>query len=316
VKRVVALVGAVAMIAAALAIRARLDDDGDGGSSSSGGRATIACVTELEAACRAALDGTEVSLRVEDAGRTASALAAGSADIDGWVTFAPWPEVANAKATTTVMEQGTPMASTALSIAVVGERTAALTTACGGTAGWRCLGDLAGTAWSQVSGGRPEWGPIRVGLPPPTEGLGLLLYGNAVSGFFGSAAIATNDFGADDAFRPWQNRIRSSFSSGAFAAFIQQFPAALSAVGVTDAALTTGSGTRRDQITVLTPTPPANANVVVAATSATRRGGRVRDVAQSRRLSTALNAAGYGPARPVEESGLPPAGVLLALSGL
>src|SRR5687768_4349373 len=77
------------MVGVAILVRSNVDDD-DSGEGSSSGPTTIACITELAAQCSALRD---VTVRVEDAATTAKAIAAGGADIDGWVTFDPWPAI-------------------------------------------------------------------------------------------------------------------------------------------------------------------------------------------------------------------------------
>src|SRR4051794_5864948 len=109
------------MVGVSIVIRSAIDDDG--GSASPSGPVTIACVPELESACRALPD---VTVKVEDAATTAKALAAGKAAIDGWVTFDPWPTMAALLAQHDVVQKVTPLASSELVIAMVAERATAL----------------------------------------------------------------------------------------------------------------------------------------------------------------------------------------------
>src|SRR5690242_8917414 len=115
------------MISASLFIRGRIDDNGSDTSTPSGGVTKLACVTELAS--------DKVSITVEDAGATLTKLD----QYDGWLTFDPWPAMA------ALQQQRTPvnpiaLASSTLQIAVVNDRATALTTACGGSITWKCLG--------------------------------------------------------------------------------------------------------------------------------------------------------------------------------
>jgi hypothetical protein len=297
-KRMLALMGAVVMIAVAVVIRSSLDGDGTPGPSSSG-PLTIACVTELEVQCRAL---PNVNVRIEDAATTARALADGKADIDGWVTFDPWPEIVDALAPGgDAVGDSTRIARSALVIATVKERQDVF-----GCTSWRCLGEAIGQPWTAV-GGKQEWGTVKVALPPPTTGLGLLMLGNAVSGFFGRSDIATNDFDTDPDFAVWRANVTVSVARAAFTTVVQQFPAAFSYVAVTDVERRTAV---RGDIGTLTPQPAASADVVVAPVD----GGRVAGIRGD--LQKRLRDAGWSTDGLNEATGLPNAGVLLALSGL
>jgi hypothetical protein len=297
VKRFVAITTSVVMICIAIVIRSNVIDD-SGSPSTPSGPLTIACVTELEAQCRAL---SNVTVRVEDASVTARALAAGTAGIDGWVTFDPWPEITDLLAQRDAVGDSIRIVRSPLTIATVQEREVAF-----GCRSWRCIGDASGQPWTD-HGGRPEWGTVKVGLPPSTSGTGLLLFGNAVSGFFGRADIATNDFTVDPDFPVWRAKLSSAFTPAPFTRFLQQFPAAFSFVGVTDAERSTAV---RAGVGALVPDPAAFAVVVLAPVN----GGRVSGLTGD--LRKKLAAVGWSIDAVDQPSGLPNAGVLLALSGL
>ena len=244
-----------------------------------------------------------MTVRVEDASVTAKAIAAGTAHIDGWVTFDPWPEIANELSQAQVTGETKRIAASPLVIAMVGERAAALAPTCGGgTITWKCLGEAIGKPWTAV-GGKAEWGTVKAGIPPVKSGLGLILLGNAASGYFGSTDFATNDLDGD--FRIWRANLTATPAS--FSEFVLKFPAAFSAVGTTNREVTSGKGSR--DVISITPNPPAFAVVVLAKVD----NRRALDLADD--LSGPLEQAGWGPL-PADQSGLPAAGVLLALSGL
>jgi len=298
VKRTLAIAGAVLMIVVAIIIRSAIDSDSSSSTDSSTG--TIACITELADACNAL---TGVTVRVEDASVTAKAIAKGTANIDAWVTLDPWPEIANQLAKRAVADAGNRIARTDLLIAIVGERAAPLATTCGGTINWRCLGDAIGRPWTDI-GGQAEWGTVKAGVPSTTTAEGLIFLGHASSGYFGTENFATNDF--DDAFLVWKSKVTATPAS--FTTFIQQFPAAFSAVGATKVDITAGTGTR--PVTSIDAAPSADAVVVIAPVG----GHKVPSATNA--LKDRLRSAGWSTDNLASPSGLPSAGVLLALSGL
>lgn len=297
-KRLFALLAAIGMVAVAVVIRSNLDDDDSGGGSSSG-PTTIACVTELEAQCRALAN---VTVRVEDAATTAEAIAAGDAELGGWVTLDPWPEIVDLLAKRDAVGDSTRIARSQLVIATVQERQDKFPCA----PNWRCIGDAIGQPWDSF-GGDAQWGDIKVGLPRLTSGAGLLMFGNAVSGFAGKADIATNDFELDPEFPVWRGKVTGSVANAPFTTFVQQFPAAFSFVGVIGAELSSSS---RAGVGTIIPTPTASAVVVIAPVNGRKVSGLTSDL-QRELLSSGWSTDGLD-----EPTGLPNAGVLLALSEL
>jgi hypothetical protein len=303
VTRALAVVAAIAMVGLSLFIRSRIDDGGDGGGSGDGGSTVVlACVPELSDAC-ARLAADNVEIRIADAGATAKSLTG----IDGWVTLDPWPAIAGVSAAPVRV------ASSPLVIAAVAERAKVLEAHCGGTVGWKCLGDNLGVPWSSI-GGQVQWGDVKVGVPKRSTASGLLIVGNAASGYFGRADIATNDFDADDGFGPWYAKVkRAEQSSDPFLPFIQQFPASFSAVGVIEAKERAGVGSRTSDVEVIRPSPEASAVVVVVPVTASREG-RVRSLARSGAFRDELRAEGWTVDGVPDSNGLPDPGVLTALS--
>jgi hypothetical protein len=314
------LLAAVAMIVGAVVIRSRIEGDDTQTVTSkpaASGPLTIACVTELADACQAIQkDHPTVTIRVEDAATTAQALAKGGDGIDGWLTLEPWPDIANDLVTDRIFETATPIASSPFVIAMVKEREVVLAPACpGDVVGWKCLGDKVGHPWTEITGGVPSWGNITVGNPPLTSATGLLLFGNAVTGYFGRTDIATNDF--DDAFNAWRSRMKTTFmETDPFTAFVTQLPAKFAAVGVTAAEEQTNIGTKADKVTVINPMPQATAVVTLAPVGSGDRAHQVGQLATGASLLEGLKAQGWAVGSIPPETGLPDAGVLLALSGL
>lgn len=301
-KRFLAIAASGIMIILAVVVRSAIDDDGAPKGSGSGGRLVLACVTELEAPCRQ----LDADVRIEDASVTALAIARGTAAIDGWVTFDPWPEMVDVLAERDTLGDSTRAARTDLVIAMVEERAVGLRPTCGttGSINWRCLGDAIGRPWPEV-GGRAEWGSVKAGLPPASSGAGILALGNAASSFFERTDFATNDF--DDRFLVWKAKVTAT--PGSYLSFIQQFPAAFSAVGTTQAEVTaTGLGGR--SVAVNVSPPPARVVAVIAPLAGRRVSGLVPS------LQDGLRTAGWSTDDLDAPSGLPSPGVLLALSGL
>jgi hypothetical protein len=221
---------------------------------------------------------------------------------DGWLTFDPWPAIADVQQP---RNAGAPikLASSALQIAVVQERAAALATACGGTITWKCLGDDRGQPWSSL-GGDPSWGSLVVGLPDPHSATGLLLYADAIASYFGTSDYGTNDFNAE--FIAWQSNLKGAFNGASLASFVAGLPAVATAVGTDGAATTTGLGTKANRITLVE--TGAAAVIVLAPTS----NKDLRGLAKDGGLRAALQAEGWT-GDPNTATRLPSAGVLFAL---
>jgi hypothetical protein len=301
VKRFVAITASVVMICVAIVIRSSINDGDSGTTPAPTGPVTIACVTELAPECKAL---TGVTVRIEEAAVTAKAIANGTAGINGWVTFDPWPEMTNLLSGRDNTGSSTLVAKTGLVIAMVQERASVLAPTCPATqVDWRCLGDAIGRPWTDFPGGKPDWGTVKVTLPP-TSGTGTLLLGNAATGYFSRTDFATNDF--DDAFGLWRANLTAS--TGTFTTFIQLFPAAFSAIGTTEVEVARGVGTR--PVATIVPIRKASAIVVLTAVN----GGRVDRL--SSELGRLLETNGWSTKDLARTTELPNPGVLLALSGL
>jgi hypothetical protein len=337
VRRVLAVVAAAAMVAGSLALRSRLDR----GSAERSLALRLTCATELAAACRRLADGDHrVRLTVEAAGVTADRLAGVDADpgLDGWLVAAPWPELVDgqrrARALGPLFDPDRPvLARSPLVMAVWRDRAAALSPRCGPVGvGWKCLGEAAGTAggWQAVAG-HPEWGDVKPGhAPPASDGVGLLVLGQATGAWFGRTDLSTVDL-EDEGFQRWFAGLEQAVpASGASAleTMLVTGPAAFDAAATTEAEAGPGLATsaRRSAVELLYPSPMATADVVLATG---RPGGgaaaSLRSLAGGADGRRALAAAGWrvdgqphaagvpdDPTLPAT-SGLPPAGLLDAL---
>ena len=333
-RRVLAVVAAAAMIAGSLAIRSALDRD----RSEAAQVLRLACASELEAVCRrVAEDDDRVALTVEPAGATADRLASADADpgLDGWLAPAPWPDIVDGRRRSRALpplfagERPT-LARSALVLVAWRDRAAALGPRCPppGGFGWRCLGEAAGIAggWAAV-GGRPEWGPVKPGhASPDTDGIGLLVLGQAVVSWFGRADLSTADLD-DEAFARWFAGLERAVPATAAASPLQNMlvvgPAAFDAVGTTEAEATplVSRSARRDALNLLYPSPMATADVVLATVERSPAATSLRRVVQGNEARAAFETAGWrvgtgarpdAPALP-PTSGLPSPGLLDAL---
>jgi hypothetical protein len=333
-KRVGALLGAIAMIALAVVIRGAIDGDSGGGGSSGGGPVRLLCITEVEAACEAlAADNSDVQVTIERAGDTV----AGATDTDpqarsaydAWVTLQPLPEMANLLAERPVFDEGEVVAASRVVLVAPSDRAEALISSCGESstsesedlvAQWRCVGDTAGQRWSEY-GGEQAWGVVKPGLRDPEEtASGLMALSQLAEGWFAEEEIgsdfASNDF--DAAFGRWLSDIRGAqpnTSGDPLTVLVQQGPAAFGWVIALEADYeSTVVGSREeDDLRVLYPAPMARAAVVLAPRSGAPNADAAADLADE--LSAALGDTGWN-TDDLESSGLPGAGNSIALQEL
>lgn len=328
-----ALLAAVAMVVASLVIRSRLDRNGAG----PGGALRLTCATELEDACRSIADRAgagRVELTVEPAGTTADRLAgADDPGLDGWLVPEPWPDMVDIRRRTKALEPlfSSPRATLArspLALVVWKDRSAALAPRCGGPVTWRCVGDATAAGPWTASGGRPEWGSPKPGPTNPDEGVGLLVLGQAVAGWFGRTDLSTTDLDDDD-FSRWFSALERTPSAAPATAttspldlMLTAGPAVYDVVGASEAVaapLLAGSA-RRSQVDLLYPSamspdgPPSTADVVLATAGAA--GDAVRRVAGGGDARKALAAAGWRVEGQPRASGVPDAPPLPASTNL
>lgn len=297
-RRVLAVLAAVAMVAVSLFVRARLDDgdDGSGGDRNGGteaddGTFRVVCATELADVCQ----GLSGEVTVEDVPVTADRLAEDDdPGIDAWVAPSPWPEMvdeARAQAGLPALFGDDVQVLARSRLVVVGGDEL-------GGCDWRCIGERTGG------------GELDLGWSDPASGFGLLAVGAATGGFFAgdldAEDIATNDFdGAFDAFLRGlvdgatvdDAPVERILQSGAF------FDAAVSYEAEAVPQVEAAGDTRRGDLDVLYPEPVASVDVVLAS---------VGDPVGDDELRTALVEAGWDPPSG-GDSGLPNAGVMRAL---
>ena len=325
------------MVVGAVALRARLDDDEER-------RATtlrLVCSTELAAVCDAlaADDRTDVDTTVEAAADTAdrlTGLAPGDATpLDGWLVAGPWPtivaEARDRDGLDPLVEAGPVLARSPVVLAVWPERAGVLKPHCGGTVGWRCIGDNAGERWSSLPGGRAEWGPVKPGHPPASTAVGVAVLGAATVGFFAGPVTSSAEL-RDDQYRSWLTRLERAIPRGTPATIdtmLTRGPSAFDAVGTIEAEAgpLLARSARPLKPTLLYPEPVATADVVLGTTGERASEllaelvsgdvGRRALAAAGWRVAGQPPADGVRPEPPLPDgSGLPSPGVLDALRRL
>jgi hypothetical protein len=224
-KRIGAALVAVALIVIALVVRRTVIDDDDAAAGPSTAPTTAAptaatelvCATELAAACQAVkADHPGLTVRVEPAGTTLDRLAASKDPAPLWATIEPFPEMVDVLRPQDPVGYTTePLASSQLILALPhGGRSAALGAACTTPAVWACIGNVAGTAWSEY-GGDPSFGRIRPSLGRvDREAVALASFANAVAGYTDSPTINAGALGDDLEFRTWLRRLAGADTSG------------------------------------------------------------------------------------------------------
>jgi hypothetical protein len=341
-RRLVALAVALLLIAGALAIRNRIDDDSDsaGGSSNGGsGPVALTCATELAEACRALADADgSVIVVVEDAGKTAQRLETADTvdDVDAWLVEAPWPDIvdeARDRNGLPALFDGDPkvLARSPLVLAMWNDRLAAIVQHCdGGALTWKCIGEVAGEKWSTLDG-EEAWGIVKPGFADPAvDGVGALVLGQAAVSFFGETDLSRDRFDEAD-FQRWIRQLASAVPQNpTFDDMLTLRQAAVDVVGTTEAEAGPGLENSRDKanITITYPAPMATADVVVASVAGAEGGERLVKIVSGDAGLDPLAAAGWRvPGRVVvagvdttvslpASSGLPSPGAIDALRSL
>ena len=195
-RRALAVLGAAAMVAAALAVRSALDDEGGERASESAG-GVVVCSVDLLEYCEA-LPGS-VEVRAETAAVVADALTGGSlaSDVDAWVTSAAWLEVVSGRRPDAFGE-ARPLGRSRVVVAAAPGRADALGQLCGREDVWACLGGAVGRSWGpDLGAGDPAWRELAVGLRDPDGATGLSVLMSAAVGWFDGTGFAANDLDVD-----------------------------------------------------------------------------------------------------------------------
>jgi hypothetical protein len=211
-KRIGALLVAVALVVGAILIRKAIGDDSsdsqqsDGGSSN--GAYSLICSTEFTDICGQLPDSYAVT--VEPAGVTLDRLAtAQSSELpDAWLTLDPFPAMldeirSRASNLPPSVKTTAPVATTEQVFALPADRAAAFQRECDTDPVGRCVGDLAGRKWSDL-GATDVDGRVKPAInDPDNEAFGLLTFANAVAGYHDRTSIDSTAWSGDSAFTSW-----------------------------------------------------------------------------------------------------------------
>ncbi len=296
VKRIGAVVAAIALVAGAWVLRTNvLDDDGGnaGGGGSSTGLDVLVCAEELADACNAAASRAGVDVRIEPADRTLDTWASAPTDelaSVGWATLQPLPEMAalsRNRAEEALAIETVEIATSPLVLVVDANRASLLVDACGDPVEWRCLGELAETSWTDIDASASN-GTVRPGFArTPDTAIGQLGVGAALLGAFdGAPSVGNPDVIV------WGQPLVDAVPARNLVA-----DTAIGTIQVRQSALDIAVGAQAELInpddprfTVLATEQPVDAVVVIARPV----GGGVPDALRSA-LADQLTAAGWDP---------------------
>lgn len=305
-KRLLAVLVAVGLIAAAFLYRTR-DDDGLAGPRDDGKPRIVVCSTELAEVCQALEDEAEpIQVRVEPAWLTFDRLSnEGEVDLDVWIAAGQWSEMLDERRRRNqqqpIFEDAVALAGTPLAVAIYNDDLAKLP--CASAPTWACIGDAAASG-------------IRLGAPDPdSEASGIAVVAATTGGYVGEAEFASNDLDASQQARVTDLSRRLDAHVGTTLATMLTTPALLDARADLKAMIdpVVATAASRDRVAVVVPDPEA----IVSATAA-GVGDRGDDVVQLLRgiLERLLGEAGWGPPPDAKSDGLPSPGVFEALRGL
>lgn len=303
-KRVGALVGAVAMVVAALVVRGTFSGDAGGAGQASAGTGLV-CPIELADPC-GAVEATATATMGAIVDTLVAVEDLDQLDADTWLMPAPWAgllvaERARLGRDPMFLIDVDPIATSPVVLAVWSGRARELEARCERPVDWGCLAEQADRTLD--SGDR-----VRIGVPHIDTATGLAVAGAQAGSLLGTSDFAANDFTATftAAARPFANGQQAD----PLATMRSRGPGQLTAVGVVAADAGTLDSTF-GSIDVLTElTPAARVDLVIVTV-----GDATVDDETSERLQTALEDAGWGPGERGDD-GLPAGGVLAAIRTL
>jgi hypothetical protein len=195
-KRIAALIAAVAMVAGAWAIRSRIDRGPEP-------PVRLTCSTELQDVCTE-LPEEVATVTIEAPGQTAARLVAADEgadpEFDVWLTSGPWPEMVRDQREfdrvpgDVLGDASEVLARSPVVLMVPAEQRAQLESDCGGTVTWPCVLD-------------PNTG-IPTGVSGTDRTDGLLSLANAAAGTLGDTRYDSSAL-EDAAVRSWLGDLRS-----------------------------------------------------------------------------------------------------------
>ncbi|MEZ5237540.1 MAG: hypothetical protein R2716_00750 [Microthrixaceae bacterium] len=277
-KRLIALLAAIAMVLTAVLVRGLLDDDSGSGSveGSEGGDEglELICGPELVAACNTlASEAGGVKVTQQPEQETAAAIATGELELaagTAWLAAGDWPAITAAgdpgsagSAIGGLIASEVLARSPAVMVART-DRMDVVTEHCG-EPDWACVGSAAGTSWTEL-GGPVGWGRVEVALPDTATGSGMTTTSQAVASEVGSSDFATNDLD-DPTYSRWIDQLAEASAANASSTSpLVQFvtvPFSLSVVGAleSEAIGELADVATAEELTVVAPAPVATADV-------------------------------------------------------
>ncbi|QXC62706.1 hypothetical protein KSP35_07910 [Aquihabitans sp. G128] len=249
-QRILAIVGAVALVVVAVFVRSMISDDGSGGSSGDdGGKPVVACTPDLQGIC----DALEADGRIaaDTPALDLADAAAPPAALDGWITWDPAPGIADIDAeqasANKPWDAGAPLGASTLAVAVRGSQLTGAPSGCTQVAfPWTCL-DQEASSSAAIGVGTGTTAESLARLYP----IALSLVPDADSGFrdIPDQRLQSLVNSPPDGQDPFPDQLRT----------LQTKVGALNyLVGTTDAF------EGAENLTVLTATPVAQATIVLA----------------------------------------------------
>jgi hypothetical protein len=335
--RILALLVAVAMVAGAVVLRSHRDERKALGAHP----LRLACAADFADFCNDLGSREGVSVKVEPADATADRMAgAPDPNLDGWLTAAPWPAMADQRRVAASLPRAfasdSPevLARSPVVLAVWPDRAAALRQFCpGGGITWKCLGQAARLqTWAQVKGGRPEWGTVKAftARADALDGAGMVVLAAATSNYFNNRVDLSSAELDNPDYQDWLGALAQARPDPVpdFSRLLAQGASAADAYGTVEAvaAPALASSGRSDKPALIYPAPMMTADVVVATVPGSRGdrlGQVVRDAVRREfpgdgwRVPGKSGGAGRAPTTPAlpASNGLPDPGFLDALRG-
>lgn len=334
-RRLGALILAVVLVVGSFLVRRNVIDDEAGGEPDGSVPSTadredataIVCITELDDVCEA-LQATnpDIDMTVEDAGATLDRFAAldDPADVPLWLTIEPYPAMLDAlrvgQRADPIGAEVTVVGASQLGIAFPAAEEdrpshgAVITTHCAGAPVWRCVGDNAGSRWTDL-GGEAGWGTLRPAFGDVADSaVGLASLANAVAGYLGDGDVTRSRWDGDPSFITWFRPLSDAsesvaLSGGTPARTMVTRPSALDAAA-TATFQVVALGASGERLDLNYPEPQMWVKAVIAAPPTVAVPD---DLAAT--VTTALEAAGWDPPAAAGPA-LPSASTLLALRAL
>ncbi len=204
-RRILALVAAIAMVVGAVVVRRVIDDNSTASVTqpTRGGPLRVVCSPELGDICSTQLFGADSVVTVEEPlvtlDRLAKSETPADVDVDAWLAPGPWGELLTAererRGVAALGRSVDTLAQSALVLVSVKTRTPTLVTECVSLTP-KCVPATAGRPWDSINGDA-AWGRVKTAIADPLRtGTGLVAAGAITQDFFGRSDLASSDLDA------------------------------------------------------------------------------------------------------------------------